>query len=43
LDEVILELGHQYLVEDYRHIISTSFPRHLSEWANIRGPRVAFL
>jgi len=36
LGEAILELGNQYSVEESRHIISTSFPRHLSEWANIR-------
>jgi len=31
LGEVTLELGHQYSVEESRHIISTSIPRHLSE------------
>jgi len=35
LGEAILELGHLYSVEENCHIISTSFPRHLSEWANI--------
>jgi len=43
LGEAILELGHQYSVEESHHIISTSFPRQQSEWVNIRGPRVAFL
>jgi len=28
LGEAILELGRQYSVEESRHIISTSFPRH---------------
>jgi len=28
LGEAILELGHQYPVEESHHIISTSFPCH---------------
>jgi len=43
LGEAILELKHQYLVEESCHIIATSFPRHLSEWADIKGLGVTFL
>jgi len=35
MGEAILKLGHYYSDEESCYIISTSFPRHLSEWANI--------
>ena len=37
LGDAIFELGHQYSVEKSRHIIATSFPRHLSEWPTLEA------
>jgi len=37
LGEGILELGHQYSVEESRHIISTSFPCHFHV-SRVNGP-----